>query len=196
MNFLAHIFLSKDITPIQIGNFIADSVRGKQYKDYPKDIQQGILLHRHIDTFTDAHPIWRQSKKRIVPVYNHYSAVIIDMYYDYFLAKNWPLFCETPLGEYSHNFYTTLEDNFEYLPEKVQHFYPIMVRENWLVKYQTIEGLGYILAQMDRRTKGISKMSLATKELELYHQELEQEFFTFFRLLQEEVDFFAEINNF
>ncbi|MHC5354122.1 acyl carrier protein phosphodiesterase [Myroides sp. LJL115] len=196
MNFLAHIFLSKDITPIQIGNFIADSVRGKQYKEYPKEIQQGIILHRHIDTFTDTHPIWRQSKKRIVPKYNHYAAVIIDMYYDYFLAKNWSLFSSTPLKEYSQNFYKILEDNFELLPQKVQHFYPIMIRENWLLKYQSIEGLHYILSQMDRRTKGVSKMSLSTNELELYHEQFEKEFFTFFHLLQEEVNFFIEINDF
>ena len=63
MNFLAHIYLSGDNEMIAIGNFIADGIRGKQYKKFQKDIKTGILLHRQIDTFTDAHPIVRQSTK-------------------------------------------------------------------------------------------------------------------------------------
>jgi len=79
MNFLAHIYLSQDDPNITIGNFIADGIRGKNYKSYPKDIQIGILLHRHIDTFTDAHPIVRQSTKRLHENYSHYSGVIVDI---------------------------------------------------------------------------------------------------------------------
>lgn len=87
MNFLAHIYLSGDNEMVTIGNFIADGVRGKQYKKFPKDIQIGILLHRQIDTFTDAHPIVRQSTKRLHKNYSHYSGVIVDILYDHFWLK-------------------------------------------------------------------------------------------------------------
>jgi hypothetical protein len=30
---------------------------GEQFKNYPVDVQKGIILHRAIDTFTDAHPV-------------------------------------------------------------------------------------------------------------------------------------------
>ena len=89
MNFLAHIYLSGNNDMLKIGNFMADSVRGHHYLDYPDEIRKGILLHRYIDTFTDAHPIYRKSKHRLHEKYGHYSGVIMDIVYDHFLAKNW-----------------------------------------------------------------------------------------------------------
>ncbi|MBB1149844.1 DUF479 domain-containing protein [Myroides sp. NP-2] len=192
MNFLAHVYLSGADQEKAIGNFIADSVRGKQYVDYPKGIQHGILLHREIDTFTDTHAIWRQNKKLLVPTYNHYAAVIIDMYYDHFLAKNWLDYHEVPLEEYAARFYALLEDNVALLPAKVQNFLPIMIRENWFTCYETVDGLGYILQQMDRRTKGISKMSRATTELLLYYDIMEADFIRFFKELEAHVSFIQD----
>lgn len=189
MNFLAHVYLSGTDEKKAIGNFIADSIRGKQYLEFPKAVQHGILLHREIDTFTDAHPIWRKDKKRIVPVYNHYAAVIIDMYYDHFLAKNWLKYHPVPLADYTAQFYSTLEDNVALLPVKIQNFLPIMIRENWFMCYESIEGLGYILSQMDRRTKGISKMSTATRELVAHYDIFEYDFIQFFKALEEHVAF-------
>ena len=84
MNFLAHIYLSGDNDLLKIGNFMADSVHGKRYLDYTDDLQKGILLHRFIDTFTDAHPIYRQSRRRLYEKYGHYAGVIMDFVYDHF----------------------------------------------------------------------------------------------------------------
>ena len=89
MNFLAHIYLSGNNDLVTIGNFIADGIRGKKYLEFPIDIQTGILLHRQIDTFTDAHKTVRESTKRLHKNYSHYSGVIVDILYDHFLAKNW-----------------------------------------------------------------------------------------------------------
>ena len=84
MNFLAHIYLSGDNDLIKIGNFMADGIRGRQYEKYPLEIQKGIILHRAIDTFTDAHPIFRQSTKRLHQNYHHYAGVIVDVFYELF----------------------------------------------------------------------------------------------------------------
>lgn len=189
MNFLAHVFLSGKEDEIAIGNFIADSVPGKQYLNYPEKIQQGILLHRAIDTFTDNHPLWRQSKKLIVPQYNHYASVIIDMYYDHFLANNWNNYSSIALSDFTCNFYQLLKNNFTVLPERIQRFLPIMIKENWFMCYESIDGLAYILSQMDKRTKGKSKMSNATHELHLHYQILEADFKDFFNELQEHVEY-------
>ncbi|MTG98576.1 MULTISPECIES: ACP phosphodiesterase [Myroides] len=191
MNFLAHIYLSLDNDFLKIGNFIADSVRGKSYLDYPIPIQKGILLHREIDEFTDFHPIWRTSKRIVVPRYNHYAAVLIDMYYDHFLALNWDVYHTTPLETYANDFYQLLEQNFDVLPTRVQNFLPIMIRENWLLKYKTIDGLKYILTQMDRRTKGISQMSYATEELVDNYDIFQQQFTAFFEELQQHITEYA-----
>ena len=97
MNFLAHIYLSGDNEELKIGNFIADSVKGKQYLEYPPGIIDGIVLHRAIDTFTDTHPIVSRSVERLFERYGHYSRVIVDILYDHFLAANWKDYSDIPL---------------------------------------------------------------------------------------------------
>lgn len=185
MNFLAHIYLSGDDKAITIGNFIADGIRGKDYKKFPKDIQTGIILHRHIDTFTDTHEIVRQSTKRLHKNYGHYSGVIIDILYDHFLAKNWKTYSDVPLAKYVDDFYDLLEDNFDILPTRVQKMMPYMIANNWLLSYASIDGIAKVLEGMNRRTQNRSKMNLAVNELEEFYDAFETEFTLFFAELIE-----------
>src|SRR5258708_857949 len=102
MNFLAHVYLSGDHSKVLVGNFIGDFVKGKYLRDrYEPEIAKGIELHRAIDYFTDLHPIVRQSKNRLRPKYNHYSGIIVDIFYDHFLAANWNQDSEVTLPEYA-----------------------------------------------------------------------------------------------
>ncbi|MDQ7960258.1 acyl carrier protein phosphodiesterase [Flavobacterium lindanitolerans] len=185
MNFLAHIYLSGNNDFMKIGGFMADGVRGKDYEHFPDDIRKGILLHRAIDTFTDAHAVFRISKHRLHERYGHYSGVIIDVFYDHFLAKNWQDYSDEKLDVFVQNFYQSLEDNFDMLTPKVQNMLPHMERGNWLWNYQFVDGIGTILSQMDRRTKNTSKMGESVQELEQFYKEFEQEFTLFFKELRE-----------
>ena len=180
MNYLAHIYLSGDNDQIAIGNFISDSVRGNKYKTFPIEIQKGILLHREIDTFTDAHKIFRKSTKRLHKNYSHYSGVIVDIYYDHFLAKNWDKYSDVPLEQYTLRFYDVLNDDFDVLPERVQKLMPYLINDNWLLSYSTIQGIPRVLNGMNKRTKNISKMDLAVNDLQEYYTEFENEFTLFF----------------
>jgi acyl carrier protein phosphodiesterase len=184
MNFLAHIYLSNNDSEVAIGNFISDSIRGKNYKKYPKDIQVGILLHRHIDTFTDAHKTVRLSTKRLHENYGHYSGVIVDILYDHFLAKNWKNYSEIPLDVFIDDFYDNLEAHFEILPKRIQQFMPYMISDNWLLSYRSIEGIQKVLEGMNRRTKNRSQMNLAVNELKEFYNEFEAEFSLFFEDLR------------
>jgi acyl carrier protein phosphodiesterase len=184
MNFLAHIYLSGDNDLVKIGNFMADGIRGKQYENFPYEIQKGILLHRTIDTFTDAHPIFRQSTKRLHKNYHHYAGVIVDVFYDHFLAKNWSNYSEEKLEEYVERFYQSLHQNRDLLTTRTQGLMPYMIQHNWLVSYQTVEGINRILTQMDSRTNQQSKMRFATNELLEFYSEFETEFTPFFEDLQ------------
>lgn len=183
MNFLAHIYLSGNNDLIKIGNFMADGIRGKQFQSYPFEIQKGIILHRAIDTFTDAHPIFRQSTKRLHNNYHHYAGVIVDIIYDHFLAKNWSKYSDEKLEDFVENFYKSLFDNKQLLSERVNRIMPVLIEENWLVSYKTIDGIQHILTQMDRRTKNQSKMQFATQELLEFYSEFENEFTEFFKEL-------------
>ncbi|EGV42807.1 DUF479 domain-containing protein [Bizionia argentinensis JUB59] len=184
MNFLAHIYLSNNLPNVTIGNFIADGIRGKQYKEYPKEIQIGILLHREIDTFTDAHPVVRKSTKKLHENYSHYSGVIVDILYDHFLAKNWTKYSKVPLEEYAQNFYDLLEVNYEILPPRTRRILPYMIANNLLVIYAEIDGIQRVLDGMNQRTKNKSKMNEATRELVEYYDEFEAEFTLFFEDLR------------
>ena len=181
MNFLAHIYLSGDNDLIKIGNFMADGIRGKHFENYPLEIQKGIVLHRAIDTFTDAHPIFRLSTKKLHEKYHHYAGVIVDVFYDHFLAKNWIQYSDENLDDFVDRFYQSLQANNSNLSERTKALMPYMIKHNWLVSYQTIEGINQILTQMDQRTKNESKMRFATDELLQFYSEFETEFTEFFK---------------
>ncbi len=184
MNFLAHIYLSGDDDLITIGNFIADGIKGKRYQEHPDIIQVGILLHREIDTFTDAHATVRLSTKRLHKRYGHYSGVIVDILYDHYLAKNWSLYSDIPLNIYVDDFYESLHLNSELLPLRIKNMMPYMLADNWLLNYAKIAGIQNVLNGMNRRTKNIVGMDTATDELKEFYQEFEEEFTSFFEELR------------
>ena len=185
MNFLAHIYLSGDNDLLKIGNFMADSIRGNSYENYPEEIKKGILLHRSIDSFTDMHPVYRKSKHRLHEKYGHYSGVIMDIFYDHFLAKNWANYSNKKLEDYADEFYQLLRDNYDMLTDKIQGMMPYMIARNWLVSYASISGLEMILFQMDHRTKNRVAMHESIVELQKFYLEFETEFTQFFIELQE-----------
>ena len=183
MNFLAHIYLSFDDDEITLGNFIADSIRGNNFTHLPTRVQKGILLHRAIDTFTDAHPTVRKSSKRLHENYSHYSRVIVDIFYDHFLAKNWQQYSQQPLAEFVDNFYDLLEDNYPILPDGVQRMMPYMIADNWIFNYAKLKGISKVLQGMNRRTNNKSKMNFAIVDLETHYDAFEKEFTSFFEEL-------------
>ena len=184
MNFLAHIYLSNDNDYIKIGNFIADSIRGKHYDHLPADIQKGIILHRAIDTFTDLHPVFRQSTKRLHERYHHYAGVIVDIFYDHFLAKNWSKYSNEDLGDFAENFYQILRDNTPFLNEKIIGMMPYLIGQNWLFNYQFMDEIARTLRQMDQRTKNNSQMQFSIEELQEFYTDFENEFTIFFEELR------------
>lgn len=170
---------------MKIGNFMADGIHGKHFDNFPIEIQKGIILHREIDTFTDAHPIFRQSTKRLHPNYHHYSGIIVDIFYDHFLAKNWSNYSDEKLEDFTERFYQSLRDNYDSLTPKIQKMVPYLIQQNWLMSYQTIEGIAIILEKMDNRMKRDSNMRFSIVELRTFYSEFEQEFIDFFAALIE-----------
>jgi len=167
-----------------IGNFIADHIRGNHFTHFDAEIQEGIFLHRQIDTFTDAHKVVRKSKRRLHPRYRHYDGIIIDIFYDHFLAKNWDKYSAIPLQIYVQGVYDLLEKNTEILPKKTKELLPYMIQYNWLYNYQFLSGMEDVLKGMNRRTKGKSQMDLAITDLNELYKELEEDFTIFFEDLR------------
>jgi acyl carrier protein phosphodiesterase len=185
MNFLAHLYLSGDDPKIMIGNFIADFVKGKSGPArYEDGISFGIELHRSIDEFTDRHWIVKSSKQRLKEKYRHYSGVIVDMFYDHFLASNWDTFHPLKLDVFSARAYGILQEHNAILPERVNWMLPYMIDGNWLVGYGSIHGIGRALTGMSKRTPFESRMDEATNDLREHYPQFKEEFMKFFPELQ------------
>jgi len=180
MNYLAHIYLSNEDPLVTIGNFIADKVKGKDYKTYNPSVQTGILLHRHIDTYTDSHKIVRQSTKRLHETYGHYSGVIVDIFYDHFLAKYWHKYSNTDLDIYVNNFYDLLQDHYDILPLGIKKIIPSLTTKNWLMNYESKAGISRVLKGMETRIARPSNIGNAIVELDLFYDDFKHEFFSFF----------------
>lgn len=181
MNFLAHLYLSGDNTSVMLGNFIGDFVKGKNLiEKVGPEMAKGIELHREIDFFTDQHPIVRESKKRLRPKYRHYSGVIVDVFYDHYLAKNWKDYHHQLLPDYANRVYNLIQKNNALLPERVNMMMPYMIKGNWLVNYATLDGIHRALSGMTRRTPYESKMDESISDLKENYEEFKTEFITFF----------------
>ncbi|MBT1699941.1 DUF479 domain-containing protein [Fulvivirgaceae bacterium PWU4] len=181
MNFLAHLYLSGENPKLMVGNFIGDFVKGRNaLEKFEPEIVRGIQLHRSIDAFTDTHPVVAASKNRLRPKYRHYAGVIVDVFYDHFLASNWNLYHTEPLPSYANRAYHLVESFESILPEEVKYMLPYMVSGNWLVNYAKLEGIHRALSGMARRTSFNSKMEEAVHDLKANFDDFKKEFDTFF----------------
>ncbi len=187
MNFLAHIYLSGNSEDLIIGNYIADSVKGKQFESFQRGIANGIILHRKIDTYTDTHPIVDLSKQRLRPLYRKYATVIVDVLYDHYLAANWKNYSDIPLREYSKNIYTLIKKHEHILPEKSKLFMQYMITNDILHAYRNLNGIEKVLIGMSKRTSFESNMELSINEIKEYYFLFQEEFNRFFPDIQKYV---------
>ncbi len=184
MNFLAHIFLSGNNDDIKIGNFLGDFVKGRLNKltnaQFSDGVINGMALHREIDFFTDNHSIVRQSIDRLQPKYHKFSGIVVDMFYDHILAKNFQDYAEIPLEKYAQNFYDLLEKRKSEIPEPMERMVKSMVSRNWFVGYKSYEGIEWALTGISKRLSFVSGIENATEDLrddfELYQSEFQMFF--------------------
>jgi len=197
MNVLAHIYLSGDSDKIIIGNYIGDYVKGKDYLNYPELIRKGIILHRHIDMFTDRHPVVHRSKICFSGKYHKYAGVVTDIIYDHYLTKEWTFFSRRPLESVTYNFYRALVNNYEILPDKVKEMMPFFIINNWIETYQTTNGIKHVLRTLSRNSSLPNETRFAIKALKKNYYSLQDDFMEFFPQLIDyvEKDFGIEISH-
>ncbi len=190
LNFLAHTFLSGDSEEILIGNFIADFIKGNQFEDYSATIVDGIFLHRNIDSYTDQHTVVRDSIHRLRPDYGKYSGVVVDIYYDHFLAINWSKYTHKTLKEHAQWVYQVLQKHQNILPPRVQQILPNVVHYNWLENYAYLENIERALIRVGERAKYNPNIELAIHNLKKDFQAFDQDFQKFFPDLVNHVNYF------
>lgn len=184
MNFLAHIFLSGDHSEVMVGNFIADSVKRSDLAKFSLGIQEGIRLHRAIDTYTDNHAVTLKSKVRLRERYGKYSPVVADIFYDHFLATHWDDYSEVSLRVYADQTYKFLETHYAIFPERAKQFFNYMTKYDILFSYSKIEGIDKVMQGMSRRARFESGMETAAEALLMDYEDYRTEFREFFPELQ------------
>ncbi len=191
MNFLAHLYLAGPDAAAPayadrlLGQFIADSVPGRQLEQYLPEVQAGIRMHRAIDTFTDQHPVVRRTTARLREAgYGKYAGVVADMAYDHFLARNFQDFSSEALGDFTQRVYAVLASRAAEFPAPVQRFFPYLVQQNWLLGYAEIAGITRALQGLSRRASPGSGMETAGEELRRNYAAYEADFRAFFPKLQ------------
>jgi len=188
MNYLAHIFLSGADKKMQLGNFFADAVKGSSYKNYPQPITNGILLHRAIDAYTDSHPAVKEIIRSMRPHFGRYSAVLLDIWFDYLLASRFSKFSDIPLKRYARSFYFTLMFNRRYLPDRFKRFMWHFILTNRLNKYATTDGIREALEIMVR----VHRITISVPEAIQYLEDHEEELFAVFEPFFTELQFYCE----
>jgi acyl carrier protein phosphodiesterase len=180
MNFLAHLYLSGNHPELMVGNFIADHVKGNQFELFSSGIKDGIILHRSIDTFTDGHEIVRRSVLRLRPAFRKYAGVIVDMFYDHFLAANWHDYSLVTLEVFAAECFSVLYNYHAAIPERSKRMLYFMARDNWLLAYAHTGGIQTALEGMANRTSFYSGMENAVEALLDDYDDYLTEFRTFF----------------
>jgi acyl carrier protein phosphodiesterase len=180
VNFLAHTYLSGCNEEIIVGNFMGDYVKGRNYLQFPEEVKRGILIHRDIDTFTDMHPVTRRGKKRLADRYHKYAGIIIDIFYDHFLASLWDDFSTIPLQDFVGRTYDLLKRNYVVLPAAIKRWFPTFLENNWMMAYQRIDGIELVLERMAANTSLPNHASYAVEVLSDRYSVFKDDFLEFF----------------
>lgn len=188
MNFLAHLYLSGNEEDVIVGNFVADAIKGNSLQNFPEGMERGIRLHREIDHYTDQHPVFRASKSRLSPKYRMYAGVIVDLYYDHFLAKYWKEYSGEDLKHFVSQTYFLLIRRFHLLPPRSRRLLPFMITQNWLVGYRDLNSLQKVFNGMSRRAIHPSGMENAIQDLQADYSLYENEFRAFFPEIIKHID--------
>jgi acyl carrier protein phosphodiesterase len=188
MNFLGHLFLSGDDPMVITGNFMADAVKGRDLSRFDPRLQQGIRLHRRIDTFTDAHRTEHSGRTALRTHAGHYAPVVLDLFFDHLLAHQWERWHTEPLHRFTGRMYEVLQANAAHMPERTQRMLPYMIAGDWLTSYAGLDGLASALHGLSRRAVNGARMAGAERVLIDHRSQFEQEFEPFLQGIIVHVD--------
>ena len=194
MNYLAHFYLAtvpvnsgerpaslSDGSPdALVGSLLGDFVKGDDHNGYSPEIQRAILVHRQIDSFTDAHPVVSRSKRRLSNIHRHTKGILVDLFYDHFLAGNWGDYATVPLAEFTRHVYQTLTGYQAILPHRLQRMLPYMIADHWLGSYTEVANIGRALQGLSRRLTRPNNLGQGAGELETHYAALKSDFQAFF----------------
>jgi acyl carrier protein phosphodiesterase len=151
MNYLAHVFLSHETPDAIVGAMLGDFVKGRSVERWGAQVRAAILLHRAVDGYTDAHAVVRASRTLVTPERRRFAGILVDVFYDHFLALHWARYHERPLPEFTRSVYAVLLARGAMLPERLQRMLPRMATDDWLAAYADVASVDLALNGIARR---------------------------------------------
>lgn len=184
MNWLAHLLLSEPDVDARVGSVAADWVKGERRLAFSLGVQRGFALHRLVDHFTDTHAVVARSHARVQSPYKRYAGVLVDVFYDHFLARNWALFCAHPMRAFIDEVYASVAAHEAFLPEEINRGFAYMRRDDWLGSYASVEGVALTLQRVSRRLRPGNLLADGAAQINAHYDELNADFLEFFPQLQ------------
>lgn len=176
MNYLVHLYLSGSDPEIQLGGLMGDFIKGRIPEGYPAKIVLGVKLHRRIDSLAQNSTNTRRSRQRLAPKYRHGRGIIVDIFYDHFLAAYWRDYSPSHLPSYAADVYRLLQASHHKLPHGLQQIAPRMIEHNWLVSYQRPEVVGKALQRIAQRLSRPLPLAEGVDDLDTHKVSLKQDF--------------------
>ncbi len=183
MNYLAHLHLGGEAPAQLLGSLYGDFVKGPLKGRWPADIEAAIALHRRIDAFTDSHPLQARARSRFPAARRRYAGILLDLFFDHCLARDWARYAEQPLEQFSARVYRLLAQESE-LPGRLALIAPRMAAQDWLASYRDFAVLEQVLVAMQRRLSRPEGLAGAMAELEQLYRPLSEDFREFYPQLQ------------
>ena len=176
MNYLFHLYLSADTPAELVGSVLGDFVKGRLDTTYAPDVTRGVVLHRRVDSFSHGHPAVRRSRLRIDAAYGHCRGVLVDVYYDHFLARTWERHHPVPLHAFARHVYEALESHLPLLPIPMQQMVARMTAHDWLTSYRDEAIIARVLERLSLRLRRPNILASGAGELRRNYAGLEEDF--------------------
>ena len=184
MNYLAHLHLGGQRPDQLLGSLYGDFVKGRLQGQFAPEIEEAIQLHRSIDVFTDRHPLVDVALSRFSLTRRRYAGIVLDVFFDHCLARDWALYADRPLALFTSDVYRVLSSERQ-LPERLAKIAPHMVANDWLGSYQEFEVLEQVLRGISRRLTRPEELAAAMQELRRLYEPLSEDFRLFYPQLQD-----------
>jgi acyl carrier protein phosphodiesterase len=159
---------------------MGDFVKGPLSGHRETEITRALALHRRIDTYTDGHLVVRQSRHRVSAARRRFAGILVDMFYDHFLAHHWDEYHNVPLEQFTERIYAALREHHALLPERLQDIAPRMAAADWLGSYRHVEAVGLALDRMGQRLKRGNALLHSSEELLAHYDAFDGDFRAFF----------------
>lgn len=180
MNYLAHLLLARNSDDALLGSLMGDFVRGPIPAHLPATIRASIAEHRAIDTFTDRHPIPRQSRARVRDTAGRHAGIVVDVFYDHVLAREWPRWSPETLDQFAARVYEVLTRRHGELPDRLRTVAPRLVEHDVLTSYRELAGVQRALQRIAMRARRPIDLEAALPSLAQDYGEYASDFARFF----------------